>query len=397
MDQTGVNVFESPKQDTTKYSPLHTAWGAAFTQDFQNLTHQTTSVPKVVSGVDQNKLMPIGPGFNNAMANLYMNTQLAPGIRVALTSYLSTRHHNETWVKDGYFLIDASPWDIPALNEIMKYATLRVGHFEVNYGDQHFRRSDAGNAIYNPFVGNLIMDAFTTEIGAELYLRNGPWMAMGGITGGEIRGTVEGPGQRAPTYLGKLGFDQQVTSDFRFRLTGSTYITQKSQNNTLYSGDRGGSHYFDVMENASSTTTSNAWSGEIQPGLRSKVHAFVLNPFIKYQGLELFGNIETVTGSAATETSDRTWRQLDGEVVYRFFPEEQMYVGYRYNTAKGELVGMPGDVGADRWSLAGGWFVTKNVLAKFEYTNQVYNNFPVTDIRNGGKFKGFMVEGVVGF
>jgi hypothetical protein len=29
--------------------------------------------------------------------------------------------------------------------------------------------------------------------------------------------------------------------------------------------------------------------------------------------------------------------------------------------------------------------------------NQTYDNFPTTDIRNGAKFHGFMVEGVVAF
>ena len=57
----------------------------------------------------------------------------------------------------------------PLLKSIMKYTTLRVGHFEINYGDAHFRRSDNGNSMYNPFVGNYILDAFTTEIGAEAY------------------------------------------------------------------------------------------------------------------------------------------------------------------------------------------------------------------------------------
>ena len=54
---------------------------------------------------------------------------------------------------------------------LMQIATLRVGHLEINYGDAHFRRSDNGNALYNPFVGNYIMDAFTTEIGGEVYLK----------------------------------------------------------------------------------------------------------------------------------------------------------------------------------------------------------------------------------
>jgi hypothetical protein len=51
----------------------------------------------------------------------------------------------------------------------------------------------------------------------------------------------------------------------------------------------------------------------------------------------------------------------------------------------------------NRYQLGGGWFVTPNVLAKLEWVNQKYNDFPLTDIRSGGQFKGFMVSGVVGF
>jgi hypothetical protein len=54
-------------------------------------------------------------------------------------------------------------------------------------------------------------------------------------------------------------------------------------------------------------------------------------------------------------------------------------------------------VGADRTQFGAGWFLTPNVLLKGEWVNQKYNDFPATDIRNGGRFKGFMVEGVVSF
>ena len=129
-----------------------------------------------MNNVDQNQLMPIGSGFNTATANLFLNVAAGAGIRVAVETYASARHHNETWVKDGYFLIDDSPIENALLDRIMQVATLKVGHFEVNYGDQHFRRSDNGQTIYNPFVGNFVIDAFTTEIGAEAYLRkNGSW------------------------------------------------------------------------------------------------------------------------------------------------------------------------------------------------------------------------------
>ena len=128
----------------------------------------------MVNGVDANQLADIGFGFNNSTANLNLHAQLAPGIRVALTSYLSSRHHNETWVKDGYIQIDESPIDFDAAQRrSCRSCTVRVGHIEINYGDAHFRRTDNGNAIYNPFVGNYIMDAFTTEIGGEVYLKPG--------------------------------------------------------------------------------------------------------------------------------------------------------------------------------------------------------------------------------
>jgi hypothetical protein len=395
-DQRGINVFEPPKDDTVPFTNFKIGLGAAFTQQFQGLGHSNSAAPNVVNGVDANQLIQIGHGFNNAVANLYLNAQLARGVRVEVTTYLSSRHHQDTWVKDGYLLVDASPINVDALNTIMKYLTLKVGHFEVDYGDEHYRRTDNGLAMYNPFVGNFIMDAFTTEIGGEAYVRANGFLAMAGVTGGEVHGQVTQPQKRSPTFLGKIGYDSQVNPDLRVRLTGSIYGTSRSANNTLYSGDRAGSRYYDVMENTASTEDANAWSGAIQPKLSSKVTAIVVNPFIKYQGFEFFGNAEMAKGRGATETVDRTWHQYVGEGLYRFM-DDKLYVGGRYNYVKGSFLGMPNDVNVDRTQLGGGWFVTPTVLLKGEYMRQNYNDFPTTDIRNGGRIKGFMMEGTVSF
>jgi len=396
FDMRGINVYEAPK-DATPYNGFRLSWGAGFTQQFQGLGHSNTATAKVVNGVDANKLVQIGHGFNNAMANLYLNAQVARGIRVSLTQYLSTRHHNETWAKDGYFLIDDSPIDNAMLENLMKYLTLRVGHFEINYGDAHFRRSDGGNAMYNPLVGNYLMDAFTTEIGAEAYVRKGALLAMAGMTAGEVRGTLRNPAARAPSYLAKLGFDKQVNEDFRARLTGSMYTTKKSNSNTLYTGDRAGSRYFDVLENTASTEASTAWSGNVRPGFSSKVTAYQLNPFVKIKGLEFFGIAEQAKGGAATEKTMRTWNQYAGELTFRFLPDERAYVSGRYNTARGELLGIANKVDVNRSNVGAGWFITPNVLMKGEYVTQQYNKFPTSDIRSGGKFNGFVIEGVVAF
>jgi len=397
QDQRGLNVFEAPKHAGVAYEGFKLNLGAAFTQQFQALKHSNKADPKIVNNVDANELIKIGNGFNNATANLYVNAQLARGVRVALTSYLSSRHHNETWVKDGYLLVDDSPIKSEALENLMKYVTLRLGHFEVNYGDAHFRRTDNGNAMYNPFVGNLLMDAFTTEIGGEVYVRASGLLAMAGVTAGESRGNVTQPENRSPAFLGKLGYDKQLNSDLRVRLTGSLFSQAKSINNTLYAGDRAGSRYYYVMENTQATESAQFTSGLVNPGFRSKVNAVMVNPFVKYQGLELFGVAERAKGRAANETSERTWNQYAGDVVYRFLPGEKMFVGGRYNVAEGDLTGIPNKVKVDRMQLGAGWFITGNILMKGEYVNQKYHNFPTTDVRSGGKFNGFIMEGVVAF
>ena len=386
-DQAGLNMFETPTDSNAPFEEVEVNWGAAFTQQFQGLSHENTT----------GGLAEIGSGFNTATANLNLDVQLADGIRVNLISYLSSRHHPEAWVKGGYLQVDKlTVLENQTVDDLMKNLTIRAGHFEINYGDAHFRRSDNGNTVYNPFVGNYIMDAFTTEIGAEVYYHKSDWLAMAAITGGEIRGAVDRPDGRAPSFYGKAGYDSQVSPDLRVRLTGSAYTTSKSLNNTLYSGDRGGSRYYLVLQEEGASASSGFTSGRFSPGLRSKVTAVVVNPFVKLGGLEMFANIEQASGKAANESKNRTWNQYAGEVVYRFLDEERVYVGGRYNTASGELSGGT-DASIDRVQLAAGWFVTENLLIKAEYVDQTYSDFPAEDIRNGGSFNGFVIESSVAF
>lgn len=412
QDQRGINVFETSKVAGAAFNGFALQWGAAFTQQFQALEHENTadSVPTSlvapINRVDRNRLKEIGSGFNNAVANLYMHAQLAPGIRVQLTTYLSARRHQETWVKDGFIQVDESPLDIPFLHSLMKYTTLKVGHFQVNYGDMQFRRSDNGQAMYNPFVENAIMDAFSTEIGTEVIFQRNGFLGVLGATNGEARGRVDLPNDRAPAYMAKLGFDRQLNPDLRVRLTGS-YRTQASAvNNVIFGGDRAGSRYYQVLENSAATEAAQSTSGRINPGMRDNSTSYVFNPFVKMGGIELFGMYENAKGKAATETVDREVNQYMVEGIYRFF-NDKLYAGGRWNEVSGDLaphvlvLGVLTPVVPDgtvtRTNIGGGWFVTPTLMMKVEYVNQEYKNFPVRDIRNGGKFNGFMVEGVVAF
>jgi len=165
--QCGVNMFEPPKEEATEipFEGLKVDWGVAFSQTFQSLKHRNTAQPSTPA----NQPIAIGKGFDLAGANMYLNGQIADGIRLGLTMYLSSRHHNEVWVKDGYILMDKLPFKTGMMHGLAeslfeKFVTVKVGHFEINYGDAHFRRTDNGQGMYNPFIGNYLMDAFTTEI-----------------------------------------------------------------------------------------------------------------------------------------------------------------------------------------------------------------------------------------
>ncbi|MEP6595976.1 MAG: hypothetical protein ABJA71_08510, partial [Ginsengibacter sp.] len=327
-DQKGINVFETTKTpDSLEFEGPRIRFGAGFTQQYQNLKISNTADNK--QGV--NKLYPIAPGFLTAQANLFMDVQLAAGIHLNVTTYLSTRHHNEAWVKGGYIQFDKLPFKSKFWNDLMDVATLKVGHMEINYGDAHFRRSDAGQTLYNPFMESYIMDAYATEIGGEVFLQKNGLFGMLTITNGMIKGnvdsasyvlvngeTVDDNTRRNPSIILKGGMDKQLTEKIRVRVSGSLYHNSSNAGSgvTLYGGDRGGSNYQNVVEKwkdaagAVQASTAIAFSGRLNPGLSKKIDAMMLNGFLKVGGLELFGTYETAKGRTKIETTDRKASQF---------------------------------------------------------------------------------------
>tara|TARA_B100002003_G_scaffold10946_1_gene9406 strand:+ start:566 stop:1831 length:1266 start_codon:yes stop_codon:yes gene_type:complete len=387
-DKNGINVFESPKDTVSTFDGLKVRVGGSFALQFQAIDHENSG---------NLELLEIGDNFNLATANLDLDVALYDGVRMHLRTYLSSRHHPEPYVKGGYFLIDKLEFIQEGfMEDLMKHLTIKIGHFENNYGDTHFRRSDNAQALYNPFVGNYIMDAFTTEVGGEVYYRNNGWLAMVGVTNGKLNQSVDNPETTDPSFVAKVGYDNYLSEDLRFRLTGSLYTTNKSARTYLYAGDRAGARYYLVMENPDASSSSNFRSGRWDPGFRNELTAFMINPFIKYKGLEFFGVFENSSGRATGEAEERTWNQYAGELLYRFGNNENFYVGGRYNVAEGET--QDGyDASISRLNLGAGWFLTKNILAKLEYVNQQYDDFATTSIYNEGQFDGVMFEAVISF
>lgn len=404
-DQRGINVFENNKTSNSEFDGIKLNWGAAFTAQYQDLKHENGV--NYTANPTTTKLYDLKSGLQVPMANLYMDVLLADGIRLNVTSYMSSRHHNDFYVKGGYLQIDKLPFiKSDLVDKIMEKVTIKAGQFENNYGDQHFRRTDAGQAIYNPFIENYIADAFMTEVGGEVYYQaNKELMVMAGVTSGSIKGhvttpkEVDGEKTRSLSVLGKVAWDKKVNDDFRVRLSGSIYHNPHNGGSglTIYGGDRAGSNYQLVMEGATANPTDNAFSGRFNPGFNNKVTAMMFNAFAKYQGLEFFGTYETANGRAAGQTKDRNMTQLAGDLIYRFGGKENFFLGARYNTVRAELNNITDKVSVDRFALGAGWFMTKNILMKAEYVNQNYKDYPASNMLYKGKFDGITVEATVSF
>jgi hypothetical protein len=421
-DQSGINVFDVVKDDV-EFQGLSVDLGAAFALQFQALRSFNDHNPAQYPIAIQNyKLNDLESNFNLPNANMTIGAQLADGVRVNLDLYLASRHHNETWVKGGYLQIDKLDFiKKHLLEDFMKYATIKIGQMENNYGDAHFRRSDNGNAILNSFVGNNIMDSFTTEMGAEFYYQRSGFVSMLGVTNSKLNQSVApvnpGPGPDSntsisPSILAKLGYDKQLDKDLRVRLTGSLYHTANSSGN-LYASDRAGSRFYSVMTHSGSTgspasnvanATDNKDTGRFNPGFGNWATSYMINPFVKFKGFEFFGTLEFASGGDSKGNDDtRTVNQYAGDIIYRFGNNENLYVGTKYNLVSGKLQNADANkVGVNRLEVAGGWFMTKNILAKVSYINQNYSDytqFVGTQPNDfyGGTFNGVMMEAVISF
>jgi hypothetical protein len=352
-------------------------------------------------------------------------------------------------VKGGFIQFDKLSFlNLDFVDNIMKYTTIKMGQMDVNYGDSHFRRSDGGNTILNPFVENYIVDAFATEIGAEFDVNYNGFVGVVGLTNGLLKGNINvidptytdkvapndsvlSSGKNNPSLIVKLGYDKQLTDDLRVRLTGSAYMNQGAASSTLFGGDRTGSNYVGVIDYVANST-SQFTSGRFNPGFSDKVSAYAGNLFVKFHGLESFTTIETGSGRSRTETTgERNFTQLATDLIFRFGADENFWVGARYNTVTGQLfngtalpaltqvtpasptyTGAPAvttkvdfaargkgmyDVTINRLAFSAGWFITKNVMAKVEYVTQDYKNFLYNDIRSNANFNGFVAQAVIGF
>ncbi|MEO0556284.1 MAG: hypothetical protein AAF149_24080 [Bacteroidota bacterium] len=392
-DKRGINIFETGKEDTIGFEGVKLRVGGDYALQFQSLDHSNDLAGDTLSELKSNINLP--------HANMSFDVQLEDGIRVHLKVYLASRHKEQPYVKGGYLQVDKLDFIKPGfLGGIMKVTTLKIGYDEINYGDTHFRRSDGARALYNPFVGNYIMDAFTTEPHFEVTVQDMGFIGVAGISNGKLDQSVKvepGPfgNDSGIALYGKVGYDKQVNSDLRVRMTGSIYSsTEANTFDHLYFGDRTGGRYFHVMDGENDVAEDD-FLPRYNPGFRRQT-AYQINPFVKYKGVEFFGVLEQTSNGDDEIGGDYT--QLGAELIYRFGGSENLFFGGRFNSIDGENSDLSQSREILRFNVGGGWFLTKNVALKGEYVRQEYDGDGWAGTKfQGGEFDGFMLEAAISF
>ncbi len=397
--------FERPQLRGDDFEKVNVKLGGDFALQYQILDHHADSA-----------LIPLGTGFNLPTANMTVDVDLAKGMRLNLEVFLSSRHHNEAWVKGGYFVMDELPFiHSDWISNLMDKMTITIGDMEINYGDAHFRRSDNGNVTRNPFVGNYIMDAYTTAPSLEVMYRNNGIILMGALSTGQLRQDLTVYDGTTHTYTDydalkeigaywKVGYDRNFKEKIRGRLTVSGYhMPEKNHRNTLYGGDRAGSRYYLVMNRQTFGPTdvdikANHLNTYFSPGAATKTNAFMVNLFSRIYGFEFFGTYENATGLYPS-SKEFEFNQFAVEGLYRFGNEEQFFGGARYNYVKGNTDSKNPqsiDKSVNRIQIGAGWFLLKSTVVKVEYVKQNYNDF-INEFGADAGFDGFMVEAAISF
>ncbi|MFV0481022.1 MAG: hypothetical protein ACK5LP_03460 [Campylobacteraceae bacterium] len=403
-------VFEQPKDRTPFSGTPELNFNVDLVFYFQGLNHDYKPATGSVNRIEPGLILPT--------ANFDINAKIMSGFNVKLETMLSSHHHNDAYVKGGYATVDNLDFIYDGfLSSFMDRSTIKIGVNDVNYGDDHFRRTDNADVFRNPFIFNHAVDAYMQGTHIEVLTRLPEFnsFVMAGITNGITspndisKVDTDGSSNRYALY-GKLGFDKQFTEDFRFRITESLYWQEGTNRGDLYAGDKAGDVAEGIFGNkgTAQVTTWSAMKGYSANGKEqtyADILASKLNVFAKYKGTEVYGLFEYADG-ADYLGADMKMTHYAIDLVQRFY-NDKFYVAGRYENAvvkyadfgaaKGTAQN-PGDAEVTQYEIAGGWYLSPSAMVKVSYIKQKRENFSnAYYVDNKASFDGFMVSAALTF
>lgn len=327
------------------------------------------------------KLPSIDPGFQTAWGNLEFGASYGANreLEMFFDLYLASRPHaSQTYGHQGYLLLHDVPENmrnLRVLDRVFDYVDIKAGHFQINWGDNYYHRSDNADVQRNPLIGNFVVDPEIAAVGAEIYSQPNPYFnAMLGLTSGTTtENFVEGRGH---------GIHAKVWGNpiQPLRIAGSYMAFDHSDNPTqaaggtqgqFFSGNRGGERYGgifggggapgQVLPQAGQDLT--AWQGDL---------TWDANPIRVWVA---YGNTRDrdINGSAVGSPEEE-WNYYMAELRYQL--TRNIYAAARYSGAAADMIGGAASDGTvDRYQIGGGYWLNRFMLAKLEYVHQTYSDF----------------------
>jgi hypothetical protein len=356
------------------------------------------------------------PGFHAAVANVTLGAEFE-GIGVFTELYLSSKHHQgQVYGHEGYLFLDRLPksWDKLGLNKVFQYLDVKAGHFELDYGNLRYFRSDNAQVARNPLIGNYVVDPNTVEGGVELIGAFGPVQAVAGFGGGLPTESFQA-GTGYSTHAKLTLQPGRNVFEAPFSLSASVYRSDQSRTPTgypnpgtyseLFAGNRSGERYGGPYLNGRS-----GWDpefGQIRAGKGQDVLAWQVD------GLVNLGPLFAIAAYGWTKDSDVTGVDLDPNTKqravvqtspddeWRYYSAEArldvlpgLYLAGRYSGASTELMmGETVDGSVDRFQIGVGYRLVRGILTKAEYVRQTYDGFSRGLYAGRPTFSGVLLEG----
>jgi hypothetical protein len=349
------------------YEDLHLYMGLQTVGRFQAITQNKV----VVGGMPQSGL---NPGLQDPFANLSFLATIPDKMDVYFDLYVASRPHpNTMYAHEGYLLFKQmpAPLDTGLLGDVFNYINVKVGAFDIDFGDGNYRRSNNAFVQRNPLIGNPLVDPNVEEIGGEVYTIKGPIYALFGLTNGTT--TEHFDYGTEPAIHGKIWGNplpevRTSVSAYHVDLAGTNTLYETSD---LYSAGRSGEPFGGIFGNGDDP-------GSILPQAGRDVTAVQGDVTWNHWPFEAYGNVgwtqdSDTNGPGPGHPAER-WTYGTAEGVYHLTPG--FYFAGRYGLADAESVGGVRTNGwVDRGELGCGYWLTNDVLIKAEGIYEQYHVF----------------------
>ncbi len=336
----------------------------------------------------------LDPGFQDPFANLSFLAAIPDKLDVYFDLYVASRPHASTmYGHEGYMIFKRlpEPLDAGLLHDVFDYVNVKVGAFDIDFGDDNYRRSNNARVQRNPLITNPLVDPNVEEIGGEIYSVKGPIYGLFGIASGTTTEHFDHGSQ--PSFHGKLWaypLPDLRTSVSAYRVD----LSESSDTSYLYANGRSGGALASVFGGGDNP-------GQVLPQAGKDVTAVQGDVTWNHWPCEVYANAGWVqdsdTNATARGTPSERWIYATIEPVYHITPS--LYLAGRYSYALAQSVHGIGTNGwVDRAEIGGGYWLTNNLLGKVELVYEQYHGFGPVGLVNGidashnSRFTGIVFE-----